>query len=245
MNIPHATTYLLRLCLTLGLLTMCHGKVTASTNALFEQGNDALARGDAQTAIDHYLAIANEQGTSPALAENVATAAEIADEPGLLEWAHRTQLLRNTEWAIITSTVLSFLWAMTIAIGAWKCWPIKRITLTSLPSAIGVAIAITVVQQWMPSAHEAVIVASGVSNGIDPSSPAEPSAEAKRRVSDILLSPFSSAEVIGTLPLGSHVLLMPLPVSSPPPPVGFLYINHPDTQIQGWVHAHTLRRVGE
>lgn len=239
MNISLSTFRRSLLCVITCLLSFFIMPATVSANPLFEQGNEALARGDAQTALDVYLKIANTEGTSPALAENIAAAAEIAKEPGLIEWAERTILLRNTEWAIIIATALSLIWAATIAIGVWKYWPLRKHTLTSIICATGIAACLWTVHHWMPPAHEAIIIRA---------SPNEPSATEKSRTpsttSNILLSPFSSAEMVGSLPLGAHVILTPVPSSSTQAPESYIYITHPDTNLTGWVHTDEVRLTG-
>ena len=219
--------------------------VTASANPLFEQGNEALARGHAQTALDTYLKIANTEGTSPALAENIAAAAEIAKEPGLIEWAERTILLRNTEWAIIIATALSLIWAATIAVGVWKYWPFKKHAITSAICATGIAACLLIVHHWMPPSHEAIIIRA--SPNASPAATGESASEESTPpsiTSNILLSPFSTAEVVGSLQPGTQVLLTPVPSSTTQPPESYVYITHPDTGLTGWFHSDEVRQVG-
>ena len=217
---------------------------SASTNSLFEKGNEALAQGDAQTAIDTYLEIADTEGTSPALAENIAAAAEAAKEPGLVEWAERTILLRNTEWAIIIAAALSLIWAAAIAVGVWKRWPFKKHALTSFVCVTGIAVSLWTVHYWMPPTHEAIIIRVTPTKAVEPAPKESAKTAPPSTTSNILLSPFSTAEVVGALPLGAHVLLTPVPPSTTQPPEHYLYITHPDTQLTGWVHTDEVRQTG-
>jgi hypothetical protein len=220
---------------------------SASTNSLFEQGNEALAQGDVQTAIEAYLKIADTEGTSPALAENIVAAAKAANEPGIVEWAERTILLRNTEWAIIIATGLSLIWAAAIAAGVWKHWQFKRHALTSLVCATGIAVSLWTVYYWMPPTHEAVIIRATPPKAVEPAPQASATtanSSTPSTTANILLSPFSTAEVVGALPLGAHVLLTPIPPSTTQPPEHYVYITHPDTQLTGWVHTDELRQTG-
>jgi hypothetical protein len=249
MKIPLPSVAQSLLCLIACLLSLFLMPATASAseNPLFEQGNEALAQGDAQTAIESYLEIADTEGTSPALAENIAAAAEAAKEPGLAEWAERTILLRNTEWAIITATALSLIWAAAIAVGVWKHWPFKRHALTSVVCVTGIAVSLWTVYYWMPPTHEAIIIRVTPTKAVEPapkkSKPTNTSSTPST-TANILLSPFSTSEVVGALPLGAHVLLTPVPPSTTQPPEHYLYITHPDTQLTGWVHTDEVRQTG-
>jgi len=232
------------LCVIACLLSFFIMPATASENSLFEKGNEALTQGDAQTAIEAYLEIADTEGTSPALAENIATAAEAAKEPGLVEWAERTILLRNTEWAIIIATALSLIWAAAIALGVWTHWPFKRHALTSLVCATGIAVSLWTVHYWIPPTHEAIIIRVTPTESIESAPKKSANTAPPSTTANILLSPFSTAEVVGALPLGAHVLLMPVPPSTTRPPEHYVYITHPDTQLTGWVHKNEVRQTG-
>lgn len=235
------------LCVITCMLSCFIMPATASENTLFEQGNEALTQGDAQTAIESYLKIADTEGTSPALAENIAAAAEAAKEPGLVEWAERTILLRNTEWAIIVATGLSLILAAAIAIGVWKHWPFKKHAVTSAICAIGIAASLWTVHYWMPPTHEAIIIRATPAKALEPA-PKASETEAKSAppstTANILLSPFSTAEVVGVLPLGAHVLFTQRPPSTTQPPEDYVYITNPDTQLTGWVHTDEVRQTG-
>ena len=252
MKILHPSFTRSNLCLIACLLSyfIMPATALASTSSLFKQGNEALAQGDAQTAIDTYLKIADTAGTSPALAENIAAAATAANEPGLVEWAQRTILLRNTEWAILSATAISLLWAASIAVGIWKYWPFKRHALTSSVCAAGIAVSLWIVHAWMPP-HNELIITRATPNIAPERTPktSKPEATAAKSAkpsttANILLSPFSTAEVVGTLPLGAHVLLTPITPSSTQAPKHYVYITQPDTPLAGWVHTDEVRKTG-
>jgi hypothetical protein len=200
---------------------------------LFQQANTALARGDARSALDTYLKIADSSGTSPALADNIAAAADLASEPGVAEWARRTALLRRTEWWLALVGISVSAWAAAIAFGTWKRWTVGKFAVASLLGAAGIAAGLYCARRWMPPADEAVVVhAAQKSVGAIPAA-------------DVLLSPFDSAEVVGTLPPGAHVRLLPPESSSTPTSAGYLRISHPDTSLAGWIRADEVRPVGK
>lgn len=214
---------------------------TAPAKVLFEQGNEALAGGDAKTALETYLNIAEQHGTSPALAGNIGAAAELANEPGWIEWAKRTSLLRHTEWAIVAATSITIGWALAIGLGAWQAWPLKKYWIVSLPCAISILACLWIVDRWMPDTNEAIITQASPRPLTDSG---EENSTAGHPTANILLSPFASAETTGSLPLGARVLIIPTPVSKTPPPDDYVYISHPDSQLKGWMQVMTIRQVG-
>jgi len=205
-----------------------------SARDLFAQANDALARRDAKTAIDAYTKIANSSGTSPALADNIIAAAELASEPGLAEWARRTALLRRTEWWLILAGFSAAAWAAAVAFGVWKRWTWKKHATSAILGAAGIAAGLYCAHRWMPPAGEAVVI-----HATQKSAGAIPAA-------DVLLSPFSGAEVVGSLQPGTHVVLAPPDhSSSTQPPENFLRIRDPQSDLTGWVRADDVRETGK
>jgi len=110
-----------------------------SAGALFDQANALLAKGKAQEALDKYLEIASDHGTNKALVDNIAVAAERAEQPGVLEWAKATRQLRLAEWAVILCAAGAVFWAAAIALGVWKRWGLWRYVLTSI-CALGITV---------------------------------------------------------------------------------------------------------
>jgi hypothetical protein len=207
---------------------------------LFAKANDALAHRDAKTALDLYLKIADSAGTGPALADNIAAAADLAGEPGIAEWARRTALLRRTEWWLILSGAAAVLWAAAVAFGIWKRWTWKKHTAAALLGAAGIAAGLYCAHRWMPPAGEAVVIR------------ATPKSDGSIPAADVLLSPFAGAEVVGSLQPGTHVILAPPENSitsgtgtSPQAPDAFLRIHAPQSGITGWVRKEEVRETGK
>jgi len=201
---------------------------------LFQQANTALANGDARSALDTYLKIVDSAGTSPALADNIAAAADLAGEPGLAEWARRSALLRRSEWWLVLAGASAAAWAAAVAFGTWKCWTWKPHTVAALLAAAGIAAGLYCAQRWMPPADEAVVVR------------ATPKSDGSIPAADILLSPFAGAEIVGSLQPATRVRIVPPESpSSSPPPEDFLRITHPDTSLAGWIRADEVRGTGK
>ena len=207
--------------------------------ALFKKANDALAHGDAKTALQLYLKIADSSGTSPALADNIAAAADLAGEPGLAEWAHRTALLRRTEWWLVLAGASAAAWAAAMAFGVWRRWSWKRHGAAALAGALGIAAGLYCAHRWMPPADEAVVVH------------ATPKSDGSIPAADVLLSPFEGAEVVGSLQPGTIVRLAPPenPATSTKTPSpekqNFLRIRDPQSGVTGWIRADEIRETGK
>ena len=177
--------------------------------------------------LSKLLNIANESGTSYPLAKNIASAAEKANEPGILEWANATAQLRLAEWALIVAAFLLIAWSATILLGVWCRWSVKLHILTTILAASGIAAGLWTHQRWTPPVNDAVI--------IRPSTPAD----GKQLITaNIFISPFDTAEVIATLPLGSHLLLEPDKEAN-----HHLRITQPNTNLNGWIPVKNIREV--
>ena len=203
---------------------------------LFAKANDALAHRDAKTALDLYLKIADSSGTGPALADNIAAAADLAGEPGIAEWARRTALLRRTEWWLILSGASAVFWAAAVAFGIWRRWTWKKHTAAALLGVAGIAAGLYCAHRWMPPAGEAVVIR------------ATPKSDGSIPAADILLSPFAGAEVVGSLQPGTHVMLLAPPensTTSTQAPEGFLRIHDPQSGLTGWVRKDEVRETGK
>ena len=172
---------------------------------------------------------ANESGTSYPLAKNIAAAAEKANEPGILEWANTTAQLRLAEWALIAAAFLLIVWSATILLGVWKRWAVKAHLLTTLLAVAGIAAGLWAHQRWTPPENDAVI--------IHPSTPPDGK---QLTTTNILISPFDTAEIIANLPLGSHVLIEPGKKAN-----HYLRITQPETHLTGWIQTKHIRQVGQ
>ena len=179
--------------------------------------------------LTHYLDIANQSGTSYPLAKNIAAAAKQANEPGIFEWASATAQLRLAEWALIVAAFLLIAWAALILLGVWKRWPKKYHLLTTTIATVGIVAGLWAYQKWTPPIHDSVIIHPSIAP------------DGKLLTStNLLISPFDTAEIVNTLALGTHVLMEPKKSTK-------LYrrITHPDTGLSGWIPAKNVRQVGQ
>jgi hypothetical protein len=229
---------ILTLLIVLGACFLGAPSISASPESsapTFKEANNTLAGGDVQSAkaaITEYFQIADQSGTSIPLAVNIATAAKQANESGVAEWANATLQLRASEWALIGAGVTGVIWAALIALGVWRHWKPKTHLLITLIATIPIAGGIYSYQKWTPPAHDAVIL--------------YPSTAPDGKLlttTNILVSPFDTAEITGTLNPGDHVLLDT--TDTTPETNGYLHIHNPATQTTGWVEKNKLREVGK
>jgi hypothetical protein len=179
--------------------------------------------------LSKLLNIANESGTSYPLAKNIAAAAEQANELGILEWANATAQLRLAEWALIAAAFLLIAWAAIILLGVWKRWPKKLHLLTTTIATLGIAAGLWPYQKWTPPVHDAVIIHPSTAPDGKPLTS-----------TNLLISPFDTAEIVTTLPIATHVLIDPEKAAD-----HYRHITHPDTGLSGWIPAKNVRQVGE
>lgn len=185
-----------------------------------------------QLQLDTYLKVADTSGTSIALASQIADAAEKNHHPGVVEWAESTIQLRLGEWALIIAALSLILTCTLITLGIWRRWRIKSQMFAAILPIAGAVLGYSTYSQLTPPTHDAVII-GGIKEARDESETLQPQ-------TDILISPFEGAEITGTLPLATHVLIDPKTSTT-----DYLRITDPDTQLSGWVRAQNIRVVGQ
>jgi len=202
--------------------------VTAA-NENFRDANNKLADSDAQDAIAKYFGIADQSGTSYPLAKNIAVAAKQANEPGILEWADTTTRLRQAEWALFSAALVLVGVSILIAIGVWKRWSGKKLTNLTLLAIAAIAAFLQIYWRMSPPPHDTVVI--------------HPSTAADGKMlttANLLISPFDTAEITGTLTLGTHIIIDPTKTSG-----NYQFITTPATQNSGWIPKNLIRQVGQ
>jgi len=183
-----------------------------------------------KAAIEQHLKIADQSGTSILLATNVINLATKANDPGILEWGNATLRLRAGEWALIGSATVLILWSALIALGSWKRWKIKTHIILTLIAAPAIALGVAAYKTLTPPANDAVITA-----------PSTTQDGKQLTTSNLYISPFDTAEVVGSLTPGVHVSLDPKSSETN----GYLHITDPSTNTSGWIKKSDIREVGK
>ena len=197
-------------------------------NENFRDANNTLADSDAQAAITKYFRIADQSGTSYPLAKNISVAAKQANEPGILEWANTTARLRQAEWALLTAAVILVLTSALLALGIWKRWSGKKLTNITLLAVAAIAASLQIYWRMSPPAYDTVVIhTSSAADG------------KLLTTANLLISPFDTAEITGTLTLGTHVTIDPNKTSG-----NYQFITNPATQNSGWISTKLIRQVG-
>jgi len=221
---------LLTLILAIGFFTFGAPNLSAQEATNAPSPSSEVQSSDAQNAINQQFKIASQSGTSILLAQNIITEAKEANQPGVLEWGESTLKLRAAEWALIGSATVLVVWSGLLALGVWKRWKVKTHIISTLIAIPLIALGVLAYQKTIPPAHDAVILYPSTSPKGQPLS-----------TTNILVSPFDTAETISNLPLGAHVTLD----HSAPETNGYLKIIDPSTQTSGWIKKELVREVGE
>ncbi len=232
------------------------GESKLSDQELFDKGNQALANDAPQKALDYYFQIVDRSGSNVAIAQNIIAASKQANQPGAQEWGEQTVKLHRAEWGVILAAISMVAWAVFFAFSIWKRWRWKRILFISAFPILCIVGGLWAAHRWMPPANDAIII-----YGSDPAaqqkkdsdsdknqaSTSKGSSEAPHSMAKLLISPFEGAEISGTLPTGTHVIMDPKQPSSEFKQITnhYVHVTDPTSNLQGWLPRQSVRRIGE